>query len=426
MKEANEEFSFRLISLSHQNCPVQVREQFAFDASSSAALLNNLRDIFGIQEALLLSTCNRTELYYCHSEEPARILSYLARTKGVEEKIQQWFRCIENSEEAVLHLLRVGAGLESRVLGDFQIINQVKTAYQLSADLDLAGPFLHRLLHSLFFLNKRIVQETSFRSGSASVAYACKELVEDLIQNHSAQIAIIGLGETGRGIALNLLENGFQNIILCNRSPEKAQDLLSESVRFIPFENWQDCLREARLVISAISGQHLRIIPEHIHPDAGSGFRYFIDLGVPRSVDPALEENPGIILYNIDQIQQRVDEALSLRRSAIPAVEAILEKGHAEFLEWTREMQVSPLIQQMKQALEGIRQEEMAKFLKKADPAQMAWAEEFSKSMVQRILKNHVVQLKAACRRGDAASVVEGLQSLFQLENEQAQKELPG
>jgi glutamyl-tRNA reductase len=280
----------------------------------------------------------------------------------------------------------------------------------------MAGPFLHRLLHSLFFLNKRIVQETSFRSGSASVAWACKDLVEDLLQDNRKPIALLGLGETGRSVALNLIENGFNNLILCNRSAEKAEDLLSETVRFVPFEEWQSCLPEAGLVISALSGQHLQISADHLENSRVSGFRYFIDLGVPRSVDPSLEADPRVVLYNIDQIQKRVDEALELRRSAVPRVEDILEKGLAEFLEWAREMQVSPLIQQMKQSLEIIRKEELARFLKKASPEQAAIAEELSKGIMQRILKTHVVQLKSACRRGDAESLMESLRLLFQTE----------
>lgn len=133
-------------------------------------------------------------------------------------------------------------------------------------------------------------------------------------------------------------------------------------------------------------------------------------------MDTELESDPGIVLYNIDQIQKRVDEALEMRRSAIPKVEEILERGYTEFMEWAREMQVSPLIQQMKQALETIRREELARFLKKAGPEQAEVAEELSKSMMQRILKTHVVQLKAACRRGDAESLMEGLRTLFQVE----------
>jgi glutamyl-tRNA reductase len=420
MKEAAEDFTFRLISLSHQNCPVEIRESFAFDHSAAAQLLENIRDVFGIQEALLLSTCNRTELYYAQGPETSQVLPYLIQSRSGDSSASGWFSRLDFSEEAIRHLMRVAAGLESRVLGDFQIINQVKTAYQLSADLNMAGPYMHRLLHGIFYLNKRIVQETSFRSGSASVAYACKELVEDLLTDTSAPVAILGLGETGRSVALNLIENGFTNLVLCNRSPDKAKDLIRDSIRFVPLEEWESCMAGCRLVISALSGQHLQIRPQHLPVNTPGGFRYFIDLGVPRSIDPALEKDPRVILYNIDQIQQRVDEALELRRSAIPAVEAILEKGFAEFSDWTRDMQVSPLIQQMKQALETIRREEITRYLKKADAEQIAWAEEFSRSMMQRIIKNHVVQLKAACKRGDASGMVESIRSLFQTEAEEA------
>jgi glutamyl-tRNA reductase len=416
MKEKAQEIPLQVITLSHHESPVEVREIFAFDGVQAASLLQNLREVFDIQEALILSTCNRTEIYYLHESVPQQVLAYLLRSRGAGEEMGKWFQCISDTTDAVWHLLRVGAGLESRVLGDFQIINQVKNAYQLSADLEMAGPFLHRLLHSLFFLNKRIVQETSFRSGSASVSYACKELVEDLLSDPRKPIALLGLGETGRSVALNLIENGYTNLRLCNRSPEKAEGLLSDTVQFVPFENWQSCVEESSLVISALSGQHLQIKPAHLENSSVSGFRYFIDLGVPRSIDPALESDPRVILYNIDQIQKRVDDALDLRRSAITDVEAILEKGLSEFMEWTREMQVSPLIQQMKQSLEAIRKEEMARFLKKASPEQIAFAEDISKGMVQRILKTHVVQLKAACRRGDADSLVEGLRLLFQVE----------
>jgi glutamyl-tRNA reductase len=416
MKDTTQEIPFRVITLSHHDSPVEVREKFAFDDEQAANFLRSIRDVFGIQEALLLSTCNRTEIYFQHDSDAAKVLAYLISFRGASPEDARWFDSISRTNDAVWHLLRVGAGLESKVLGDFQIINQVKTAYQRSADLEMAGPFLHRLLHSLFYLNKRLVQETSFRSGSASVAWACKELVEDLLTDKRKTIALLGLGETGRSVALNLIENGYNNLILCNRTKEKAEDLLSDSVRFVPFENREECLKEATLIISALSGQHLQITAEHLQNPGVAGFRYCIDLGMPRSMDPALASDPGIVLYNIDQIQKRVDDALELRRSAIPKVEEILEKGFQEFMDWTRDMQVSPLIQQIKQSLEVIRREELARFLKKASPDQAEAAEELSKGMMQRILKTHVVQLKAACRRGDAEMLMEGLRTLFQVE----------
>jgi glutamyl-tRNA reductase len=417
MEGQNKEISLKAVHLSHLETPVEIRERFAFDDSQSRQFLLTLRDLFHIQEAFLLSTCNRTELYYYHETDPQEIIRAIAAFKSISsETAQQYFRISGITSESVHHLFRVGIGLESSVLGDFQIINQVKTAYQITADLEMAGPFLHRLLHSVFFLNKRIVQETSFRSGSASVSYATKELAEDLLTDKSKPVTVIGLGEIGISVIKNLIENGFTNLNICNRSQEKAAELLSDTVRFVPFSEWESTVRDSALVISALSGDHLQIKTHHVADGTVSGYQYFIDLGMPRSIDPAIENNPKAILYNIDQIQSKVSEALTIRKAAVPQVEQIVSEGKEEFMEWSKEMLVSPVIQQMKTSLEQIRKEEMSRFLKKAGEEQAEWAEELTKNLMQRIMKTHVVQLKAACKRGDAEELVEVLQQLFTVE----------
>jgi glutamyl-tRNA reductase len=137
---------------------------------------------------------------------------------------------------------------------------------------------------------------------------------------------------------------------------------------------------------------------------------------MPRSIDPAIETNPKAILYNIDQIQSKVSDALTIRKAAVPQVEQIVAEGKEEFMDWSKEMLVSPVIHQMKSSLEQIRKEEMSRFLKKAGEEQAEWAEELTKNLMQRIMKSHVVQLKAACKRGDAEDLVEVLQQLFIVE----------
>jgi glutamyl-tRNA reductase len=214
----------------------------------------------------------------------------------------------------------------------------------------------------------------------------------------------------------NLQENGFTNLVICNRSAEKAQPYLNEHTRFAPFSEVEACVRESALVISALSGQVLQIGSEWLKDTQIIGYQYFIDLGMPRSILPEIESLPHAILYNIDQIQSKVNEALQMRRDAIPAVEAIVEGGLEEFLDWSRDLAVSPVIQQMRNSLEVLRKEEMARFTRKLGEEQTAWAEELTKNLMQRIMKTHVVQLKAACRRGDAENLVEVLQQLFQVE----------
>lgn len=417
MKGRIKEVSLKTLHISHQEAPVEIREAFAFDEVQSTRFLHSLIELFGIQEAFLLSTCNRTELYYYHDADPFQVLRSLAAFKGCSaDTAINHFSIIDQTDESVLHLFRVGIGLESQVLGDFQIINQVKLAYQITADLDMAGPFLHRLLHAVFFLNKRIVQETNFRSGSASVSYATKELAEDLIQDKTKPVTVLGLGEIGLSVVKNLIENGFTNLRICNRSFEKAETLISDTVQFVPLSEWKNSIKDSVLVVSALSGEHIQISINEVNNSVVPGFQYFIDLGMPRSIDPAIEKNHKAILYNIDQIQTKVSEALSIRLASVPQVEEIVIQGKEEFLEWVKEMLVSPVIQQIKSSLEQIRKEEMTRFLKKAGEEQAVWADELTRNIMQKIMKTHVVQLKAACKRGDADALVEVLQQLFNLE----------
>jgi glutamyl-tRNA reductase len=409
------ENSFQTISLSHRNAPISIREKMVFDETETKNFLLHLRDLAGIYEAFLLSTCNRTEVYFHHSAPHEGVIKALASFKGISaEALLPYLSVFEKTEDSVRHLFRVGVGLESQVLGDLQITNQVKNAYQWCADMNMAGPFLHRVLHALFFANKKIVQTTSFRSGSASVSYATKELAEDLLTDKNQAIVLLGLGEIGLATARNLAENGFTNLTICNRTYEKVKPLEEEfGIVYSPFENWKNLVLQSRLVISSLSGKVIQIGKKEINPTKSFGFQYFIDLGMPRSILPEVEEHSHVILYNLDQIQSKVSEALEMRQNAISEVEEILNQAMIEFLDWTKEMVVSPVIHQMKGALEQIRQEEMARFLKKADEEQAAWADELTKNFMQRIMKTHVVQLKAACRRGDAESLVEVLQQLF-------------
>lgn len=409
---------FKAISLNHVGAPIEIREQLTFSDSETRNFLIHLKDVFGVKEAILLSTCNRTEVYWNHSTiSDELIIKALASFKGLSsESLASFFQFFSEPLETAQHLFRVGIGLESQVLGDFQIISQVKQAYQACADMQMAGPLLHRLLHSIFFANKKVVQETCFRSGAASVSYAVKELIEDLVSDKSTSILLLGLGEIGSATLKNLVEAGFANLSVCNRSFEKAESFVRDlGVKVVPYEDWHSAVQNSPVVISALSGNVLTIDSKHVN--ISSRFQYFIDLGLPRSINPEIEQLPGVILYNLDQIQNKVSEALQSRRDSIPKVESIVSEALEEFKEWTSEIQVSPVIHQIKNSLEQIRREEMARFVKKAGEEQQTWADELTKNMMQRIIKNHVVQLKAACKRGEADQLVDVLNQIFNLES---------
>lgn len=413
--------NFKVLSLSYKKAPVEVREILSIDDDLAKVVLSELHLINEVNDLLILSTCNRTEVYYNSEKELTReIIAFICVKKGLTNPSQyyQYFDIELNSENAATYLFRVSLGLEAQVVGDLQIINQIKRAYQLTADANMAGPYLHRLLHTIFFANKKVFQETAFRDGAASVSYATSELVRTLAQGFiDAKVLVIGLGEIGEDLAKNLIGSEF-NVSVTNRSVEKLDEIaLSSGFEKTPFEGIKEQLGEFDIIISSlpvkdfIDINDLQSLPE-------GGLKYFIDLSIPRSVSPAIESIKGVSLYNIDEIQDKTSQAVQKRIDAIPEVEEIITESMVEFLDWSREMEVSPTIHKLKKALEEIRQEELKKHLKNASPEMEAFADKFSKSITNKIMKLPVLQLKAACQRGEAETLIDVLNDLFNLEKD--------
>lgn len=415
--------TFKTISLSHKTAPLQVRELIALNEDEAKRLMLRLRDFFGLTDLLVISTCNRTEVYYAFEQDlNADIARLLLIEKGLTDtdNYLPYFQFFAAHDEAVRHLFEVCVGLHSQVVGDMQIPNQVKQSYQWSADLDMAGPFLHRLMHTIFFTNKRVAQETPFRDGAASVSYAAVELIDELIgEKQNPNVLVIGLGEIGTDVCKNLEARNLTNITLCNRTQAKADVLASQyGFRVADFSNLTDEIRRADVIISSIMRDDPLITPELLQDVNVLTFKYFIDLSVPRSVDAAVEQIPGVLVYNIDHIRNRADEALNQRLAAIPKVEAIITQAVAEFGDWSKEMVVSPTINKLKNALEQIRRDEIARHMKHLTPNESEKIEKITRGIMQKIIKLPVLQLKAACKRGEAETLIDVLNDLFDLEKQ--------
>lgn len=414
--------NFRAIGISYKNTPLNVREAVAFDESQTKQFLNQVKEVLGVEEALVLSTCNRTEVYYSASEDvSARLASFIDVYHGLSgaDASASYFQQLDY-DQAVKHLFGVALGLESMVLGDIQITNQVKKAYQWSADEQMAGPFLHRLLHTIFYTNKRMVQETSFRDGNASVASAAVNVVEQFTKTFTnPKIAVVGLGEIGENVVENL--KGLDaEVTLINRTKQKAIDL-AENFGFevADFESLHRVLNESHVVISAVQAPEpiitKAILQDNEHP------KMLVDLAVPRSIEGDVEAVSGIILYNVDQLQEKASKALQQREMVIPEVEAIIDDSINEFNNWSQEMEVSPTIKKLKQALEDIRKQEMARYVGKLSDKESQVLDKATKGMIQKVIKLPVLQLKAACKRGEAETLVGVLNDLFNLEEEKSE-----
>jgi glutamyl-tRNA reductase len=414
---------FKAITLSYKNAPIAIREAVALNEAGCSNLLHKIREFSGVQDAMVLSTCNRTEVYYeADKDLSTEFIKLIAIEKGfiATKNIQPFFRVLNQPEEAYKHLFHVALGLESQVTGDVQILNQVKTAYKWASEENMAGPVLHRLLHTIFATNKRVVNETAFHDGAASVSYATVELVEELTrQIENPRVLMIGVGEIGADVCRNFKKSKLENIIITNRTLAKAEALAEECfATAVPYENLWEEINKADVVISSVPGDCLFVSKAEVEKMGQPVYKFFIDLSMPRSIDPALETMPGVFVYNVDSIRNKATEALERRMAAIPEVKNIVVEAIAEFQQWTREMSVSPAIQQFKQKLEDIRNQELARYVKKMTDQEKELVEAVTRNMLQKILKAPVLELKAACLRGESETLLESLSALFDLEKE--------
>ncbi|MBC5992289.1 glutamyl-tRNA reductase [Pontibacter cellulosilyticus] len=419
---------FRALTLSYKNAPIAVREAVALNEIGCRNLLDKVKEFTTCSEAMVLSTCNRTEVYYvAEKEHTNELIKLIALEKGfvATKKIRPYFKALNNQEEAMTHLFRVALGLESQVVGDVQILNQVKNAYQWAIESNAVGSFLHRLLHSVFNANKQAVNSTNFRDGAASVSYATVEMVEELTAHiEEPRVLLIGVGDIGRDVCLNFQKSRISHITIVNRTHHKAVELAQRvGASTAYWENvWQE-MDKADVVISSVPGDCFFISEDKIKNTVAAGReRIFLDLSMPRSIDVVLENIPGVAVYNIDAIHNRTTEALALRLASIPAVEQIVAEAIAEFQTWVNDHAFTPIIQQFKNHLEQIRQQELARYVKKLNPEEAQLVEAVTQSMLNKIIKLPAVELKAACQRGNISELSESLVALFNLEKETCPK----
>ncbi|HPH46580.1 MAG TPA: glutamyl-tRNA reductase [Chryseolinea sp.] len=416
--------NFKALILTYKTAPVEVREQVSLNETGVKQLLQFVKDYAAASDVLIVSTCNRTEVYYSAEKDLSEVIfKGLSFIKNPAPGFEDHFTSFEGLK-AIEHLYEVAIGLDAQVVGDFQISGQVKNAYQWSADENMAGPFLHRLMHTIFFANKRVVQETSFRDGAASISYAAKELAEDLVSNNrEPKVLVIGVGEIGQDVCLNMINSGFKQVTILNRTIEKAEKLAQRcGFAFGSIDQLNEELLKADVIISSVSGSDSIITKAMLKEFKILSPKYFIDLSMPRSIESSIDEIPGAILYNLDDIQEKTNDAVEKRKASIPQVQAIINESIGDFEGWSKEMVVSPTIQKLKNTLEQIRKEELARFLKNAKAEEAEKLEEMSRSLMQKILKYPVLQLKAACKRGDAESLTEMLHELFNLEKTEEKK----
>lgn len=413
-----------LVGMNHRTAGIDRREPLAFTPDERLAALRALTADGRCTEALIVATCNRTEFYVVHHDPSAAdvcVRETVCQLRGADLLAPGAWRYCAHDAEAARHLFRVAAGLDSMVLGDVQILGQVKKAVTLARQAETVGPLLDRLFDRALRAGKRARAETSVSGGVMSVATAAVELVRSEVASLTGRrVLIVGAGETSRVVARHLAQAHTSQLIVANRTPVAAESLASAvDGTAIPLENIGEALVRVDAVVSATRSPSFVIAAETVAAAMrrrGARRLVMLDLAVPRDIDPAAANTLGVVLHAIDDIQRVVDRTLTRRLAEVPHVERLVADELAKFDDWRRSRAVTPLVRELRAHFEQVRVEEMARALKHAPPDERTRAERLTQALVNRLLHMPTVSIKTADPASDAGqSRLNAARDLFAL-----------
>ena len=403
--------TFYCIGLSYQKADATMRGMFSLTPENKDQLLSQAKSE-GFEELLVISTCNRTELYG-YAEHPFQLIQLLCEnSNGSVDDFQKVGYVIKN-KEAVHHLFEVGTGLDSQILGDFEIIGQIKQAFNLSRDKGLAKAFLERLMNCVINASKRIKNETALSSGAASVSFtAVQYILQNIPEVSQKNILLFGVGKIGRNTCENLIKHTQnEHITLINRTREKAEQIAGKfNVIVKDFNELRNEISKADVLIVATGAATPTVYKDFINPAQPI---LILDLSIPKNVEEQVATLPNVTLLHMDELSKRKDEALERRKEAIPQALEIVEEVKEEFFQWLDNRKFAPTIKALKAKLESLKEAEMDFQRKKIENFNEQQAEMISNRIIQKITTQFVNHLK------DTSSIDESIswvQEVFQLE----------
>jgi glutamyl-tRNA reductase len=414
-----------VFGLNHKSAPIEIREKLAFDTTQTIEALEELKNRFHEAEFVLLSTCNRVELY-CASALSKKVNSkalteFLSEFHHIPiEKFQEFMYTYEN-EDCVRHLLTVASSLDSMVVGEAQIIAQVKESYRLACAVKSTGKILNRLFHYAFTTSKKVYTTTSISCGRVSVAGVAVELAMQLFADIStAKVLVIGAGEMGELIVQHLLRAGCKNITIVNRSHERSQNIAK--LYGIYVEKWEEIENQligANIAIASAAVQDylFRKGPfKKIMNKRWGTTLLIIDIAVPRNFEPSINKMDGVYLYSVDDLSKVVERNRKAREMDIAAGMDIVYKNVTDFMDWLGAKDIGPLIGQMKKQFVRISQNELEQFF--VGIRQDASCKESLEMMVNRVVNKllHCVikNVNTIAKENGAAEAAKYVDSIVQ------------
>ena len=405
--------SFYAVGLSYKKADAKIRGKFSLDAKAKSTLLMQAEGE-GIEALIVTSTCNRTEIYG-FANHPYELIKLLCEnSQGSVQEFQQ-VAYIYKNQEAVNHMFRVGTGLDSQILGDFEIISQIKIAFNESKSNGLVNAFLERLVNSVIQASKKIKTETEISTGATSVSFASVQyIIKNVEDIANKNILLFGTGKIGRNTCENLVKHTkHEQITLINRTKDKAERLAQKLNLIVrDYADLQLELQKADVVVVATGAQNPTIDKTILNLKKPL---LILDLSIPKNVHENVQDIDRITLVHLDHLSQITDETLENRKLHIPAAEAIITEIKEEFLAWNKNRKFAPTIQALKEKLNSIKDGELNFQRKKLANFDEEQAELISNRIIQKITNHFVNHLK------DGDSMEEGIEwieKVFQLEQE--------
>jgi glutamyl-tRNA reductase len=416
-----------LIGLNHKTAPLAVRERLFAGCQEEKNLLPELMALDGVREAMFLSTCNRIELVACINglkETARKMRDFLASSGGLTQQEAMDCLYVYCDEDAVRHLFRVASSLDSLVMGETQILGQVKDAYRLSLETNSTGAVMNRLLHRAFRTAKRVRSETAIAVNPVSVSFAAVELARKIFGSLAGKkILIIGAGEMAELTGRHLVSSGAEEIIVVNRSPAQASALAEKfHGTAASLEDLEEKLVDVDIVISSTGAPSYIVgadLIRRIHHRRKNRLLFLVDIAVPRDIDPAVGDVENVYLYNIDNLQDIVDENMNVRKKEALKAEVIVEEEVKRYINWIAELEAVPTIISLRNKVEIIVQAEMAKanpWMQALEADERQKVEILVNSIVNKMLHNPVTVLKEEVSEFKSANIVALTRQLFGLD----------
>lgn len=428
MREQSKDLELVLIGLSHKTTPVEVRERIVFPLDKLADALNELTGKSGISEAVILSTCNRTEIYASAEKidkASNEIKRFISEYHNISLANLNGYLYEKSSLDVVKHIYMVVSSLDSQVIGEAQILGQVKDAYSKSLECKAAGPILNQLFKSALSIGKKVRASTGIGESAVSISYAAVELAKRLFDDLSNKaILLIGAGEMGELTAKHLVSNGVRKVFVTNRTLQRAMEF---SERFngeaLPFEELIKNLSLADIVITS-TGAPGYVVNKSMMADAMKMRKnrpvFLIDIAVPRDIDPGVDKLYNAYLYNIDDLKGIVEANMAERQKEAEKAQTIIDQSINDFYKWSATLDVVPAIAALKQRAEDIKNKELKKaisMLNGIDESQIEIMDAMAQAMINKLLHSPIVKMKTLAAEKNSFMDVEFVEELFGLNN---------